>query len=151
MQARADMVAVDAGLESEAWSWSSDREGALGIGPRRRACLLAAGLHTLSVVLKSPAGPATASTTIKVERLVDVSTHIATADTIRQNSTFISLARAKSSSILQATPVWNPAGSKGVYNNHHIGVWWGGSRWAVYNQDLAAMPEGASFIICVDG
>jgi hypothetical protein len=48
---------------------------------------------------------------------------------------------------LMVTSVWNPPGKAGVYNNHAIGVWWDASvqKWAVYNEDLAAMPLGASF------
>jgi len=85
--------------------------------------------------------------TIKVRRSVNVSTHIATVDTIRKNSTFLSLAKAETSLILQATPVWNPEARGGVYDNHSIGVWWDGSRWAIFNQDMAVMPTGAAFFI----
>ena len=48
---------------------------------------------------------------------------------------------------LIVTPVWNPAGKPGVYNDHAIGVWFDVSKgqWAVYNEDLATMPAGASF------
>lgn len=45
------------------------------------------------------------------------------------------------------TPNWNPPGSSGVYDNHPIGVWYDGSRWTIFNQDLAAMPTGAAFNI----
>jgi len=36
-----------------------------------------------------------------------------------------------------------------IYNNHEIGVWYNGSKWAIFNEDLAAMPDGASFNILV--
>ena len=38
----------------------------------------------------------------------------------------------------------------GVLNGHHVGVWYTGSRWAIYNQDLASMPIGAEFHVVVD-
>ena len=38
----------------------------------------------------------------------------------------------------------------GVYNNHHIGVWYFNGTWRIFNQDFAAMPEGATFNILVD-
>jgi hypothetical protein len=47
------------------------------------------------------------------------------------------------------TPSWNPPGHGGVYNNHPIGVFYIVSvgKWAIFNQDLAAIPVGASFNI----
>ncbi len=40
-------------------------------------------------------------------------------------------------------------GSPGVYNNHAVGVWFDSSRrqWAIYNEDKASMPAGASFLV----
>ncbi len=49
---------------------------------------------------------------------------------------------------LQVTSVLNPGGGAGgVYNAHALGVWYDGGRqrWAIYNQDGAAMPAGAAF------
>ena len=43
------------------------------------------------------------------------------------------------------TQNWNPGGMGGVYNNHPIGVYYNGSRWNIFNQDIAAMTSGASF------
>lgn len=36
-----------------------------------------------------------------------------------------------------------------IYNNREIGVWYNGSKWAVFNQNLEAMPDGASFNVLV--
>jgi hypothetical protein len=51
------------------------------------------------------------------------------------------------------TPVvtqrWNPTGSAGTYNNRAVGLWYNASRWNVYNQDNAAMPDGAGFHVLV--
>jgi hypothetical protein len=50
-----------------------------------------------------------------------------------------------SSAWLLVTPNWNPGGSGDIYDNHPIGVFYTGSQWAIFNQDLAAMPNGAAF------
>ena len=55
------------------------------------------------------------------------------------------LANDNPNAILLVTQNWNPGGVGGVYNNHPIGVYYNGSRWAIFNQDLAAMPTAASF------
>jgi hypothetical protein len=47
--------------------------------------------------------------------------------------------------IVFVTPNWNPGGVGGVYDNHAIGVWYTGTRWAIFNQDLTPIPNGASF------
>lgn len=40
----------------------------------------------------------------------------------------------------------------GTLNNHHIGVFYSPARarWAIFNEDLAAMPAGAQFFVLVD-
>ena len=62
-----------------------------------------------------------------------------------------SLTNNNPNAIVFATSNWNPGGSGGTYDNHNIGVWYYASvgKWAVYNQDRAAMPVGASFNILV--
>ena len=55
------------------------------------------------------------------------------------------LANDNPNAILLVTQNWNPDGVGGVYNNHPIGVYYNGSRWAIFNQDFATMPAGASF------
>jgi hypothetical protein len=53
--------------------------------------------------------------------------------------------------IVQVTQVWNPGGSGGVYNPHPVGVFYNSSagEWAIFNEDGAAMPIGASFNVLV--
>jgi hypothetical protein len=51
--------------------------------------------------------------------------------------------------ILSVTQNWNGSRTGGVYNNHNIGVWYTGSRWAIFNQDGAAIPSGAQFNVAV--
>jgi hypothetical protein len=36
-----------------------------------------------------------------------------------------------------------------IYNNREIGVWYDGSKWAIFNQNVDPMPDGASFNILV--
>jgi Tol biopolymer transport system component len=55
------------------------------------------------------------------------------------------LANNNPNALLFVTQNWNPGGTGGVYNNHPIGVYYNGSRWNIFNQDIAAMPAGAGF------
>lgn len=79
--------------------------------------------------------------------------HRATRDNIVRNSTYLDdpLANGDPDVILYVTQNWNPGGGPGTYNNHPIGVWYDArvERWAIFNQDLAAMPEGAAFSVVV--
>lgn len=54
---------------------------------------------------------------------------------------------------LLVTPVWNPNGVGGVFENHPIGVWYDSytGQYAVFNQDGAAMAPGVSFNIWILG
>ncbi len=51
--------------------------------------------------------------------------------------------------ILIVTPNWNPGGVGGTYVNHPIGVYYTGAVWAIFNQDLVAMPLNAAFNVLV--
>lgn len=79
--------------------------------------------------------------------------HRATPENLSENSTYLdnSLTNGDSNLILYVTPNWNPGGGTGIYNEHPIGVWYDDSRqrWAIFNQDLATMPEGAAFNVTV--
>jgi hypothetical protein len=37
----------------------------------------------------------------------------------------------------------------GVYNNHNTGIWYTGTNWAIYNEDLATFPDSAVYDIFV--
>jgi hypothetical protein len=75
----------------------------------------------------------------------------ATAGNIVSNWTVISnpLLDGRPDAVITATQNWNPGGGAGIYNNHPIGVWYDGSHWAVFNQDLAAMTTNAHFNISI--
>lgn len=79
--------------------------------------------------------------------------HRAAPENIIQNSTYLDdpLINGDPDAILYVTQNWNPGGSRGTYNDHPIGVWYDANRlrWAIFNQDLAAMPEGAAFNVVV--
>jgi hypothetical protein len=66
---------------------------------------------------------------------------------ISGNSTFLDHPKVNGNPnvILNVLSSWNPGGAGGVYDNHHIGVWYNNGKWAIYNQDLAAMPMNAAF------
>lgn len=44
---------------------------------------------------------------------------------------------------------FNPNIGDGVYNNNVSGLWYNGGNWAIYNEDLTDMVEGASFNIYI--
>jgi hypothetical protein len=79
--------------------------------------------------------------------------HRATSESIAENSTYLEnrLINANPEAILFVTQNWNPGGESSTYNEHPIGVWYdsGRQRWAIFNQDRAAMPEGAAFNVLV--
>ena len=81
--------------------------------------------------------------------------HQSTSSNTSANSTYIDspLTNNKPDAILSITQNWNPKGPRGVYNDHPVGVWYDGTRkkWAVFNQDRARMPRGASFNVLVSG
>ena len=83
----------------------------------------------------------------------EVFVHTATTDNISSNWTVIDnpLTNDNPTALLTVTQNWNPGGSGDVYNNHEVGVWYDGSKWAIFNQDEEAMPEGASFNVLVYG
>jgi hypothetical protein len=49
--------------------------------------------------------------------------------------------------MLLITANWNPGGSGGVYNDHPVGVYYTGSQWAIFNQDLKPIPAGRRSIL----
>jgi hypothetical protein len=79
--------------------------------------------------------------------------HRATLENISENSTYLDnpLTNDNPEVILYVTQNWNPGGSSGIYNSHPIGVWYDASRerWAIFNQDRGAMPDGAAFNVAV--
>ncbi len=77
--------------------------------------------------------------------------HRATAENVSDNSTYLDnpLINNNPNAVVSVTQNWNPGGGAGTYNDHPVGVWYDSNikRWAVFNQDRAAMPEGAAFNI----
>jgi hypothetical protein len=83
----------------------------------------------------------------------DVFVHTATAANIAGHYTYIDhpLTNENPNAMVLVTQNWNPGGSVGTYNDHPIGVWYSSSakKWAVFNQDFAAMPTGADFNVLI--
>jgi hypothetical protein len=77
--------------------------------------------------------------------------HSATAANITSNWTTIDhpLTNGNPNAIVLVTQNWNPSGGSGTYNNHPIGVWYDGAKWAIFNQDIASMPTGADFNVLI--
>ena len=70
--------------------------------------------------------------------------HTATATNTSGNSTLIDnpLTNGKPNAKILVTPI-------GTTNSHPIGVWYDGTKWGIFNQDLATMPIGVSFNVFV--
>jgi hypothetical protein len=59
------------------------------------------------------------------------------------------LTNGNPNAMILVTQNWNPGGGLGTYNNHSVGVWYDGSKWTVFNQDIAAIPVNAAFNVFV--
>jgi hypothetical protein len=83
----------------------------------------------------------------------DAFVHEADAGNITGNYTLIDHAgiNGDPDALVIVTQNWNPPASAGVYNDHAIGVFYSAAalKWAIFNQDVAAMPVGAAFNVLV--
>lgn len=72
--------------------------------------------------------------------------HTATADNIASNWTYIDHPDLNGNP--DARFVFSQR-YNGVGNNHPTGIWYANPQWAIYNEDVAAMPVGAAFNIYI--
>lgn len=84
----------------------------------------------------------------------DVLVHRATPDNILDNSTYIDhpASNGNPDAVILVTQAQSPADTPA--NAHPIGVWYDenrGGRWAIFNEDLAAMPQDAIFHVLIVG
>jgi hypothetical protein len=79
--------------------------------------------------------------------------HRATDGNSRGDYTYISdpSIDGKPDAVVLVSPVSDRAGGGGAVYGHNIGVWYdGGARqWAIFNQDRAAVPAGATFKVVI--
>jgi len=70
--------------------------------------------------------------------------HTASGSNILDNYTSMDnpILNGNPNAVVMVTPNYGP---NQVYDNHAIGVFYDGNRWAVFNQDRAALPGGAAF------
>jgi hypothetical protein len=84
----------------------------------------------------------------------NVYVHHATTSNSRGDFTYLDNIWANNNpgALIWVTHNWNPGGVGGIYNNHNIGVWYdaGVGKWAIFNQDGAPIPNGASFNVLVE-
>lgn len=73
--------------------------------------------------------------------------HVSSRDSIVGNSTVLShpLLDGNPDATMQVTQYWI-----GTNNIHHIGVWYDGASWRIFNQDVATMTPGATFMVSID-
>lgn len=62
-----------------------------------------------------------------------------------------SASNGKPGAIVFTTANWNPGGLGGVYDNHHLGVFYANNyhQWAIYHQDKAAYIANSSFNVVI--
>ena len=79
--------------------------------------------------------------------------HRATDGNSRGDYTYISDPRidGKPDAVVLVSPTSDRASGGAAAYGHNIGVWYEGraGRWAIFNQDLAAVPAGATFEVVV--
>jgi hypothetical protein len=83
----------------------------------------------------------------------NVFVHEATPENTSGNWTALDhgLANDHPYAMVLVTQNYNPGGGPGTYNDHPLGVFYNhlAGRWAIFNQDSAAMPAGAAFNVLV--
>jgi sortase A len=79
--------------------------------------------------------------------------HRAEPENVTGDSTYLDdpLVNGKSEAVLSVTQNWNPGGGTGTYNDHPVDVRYdaGRQKWAIYNTDGSAIPDGAAFNVAV--
>jgi hypothetical protein len=86
-----------------------------------------------------------------VNTATPVFTHRAAAGNITGSETRIDhpLCNGRNNAILIITYNFNPAGIAGTRNDRPFGLYYTGTRWAIYNLDGTAMPVGAAYNVLV--
>lgn len=80
--------------------------------------------------------------------------HLATAENTSAAATYVDhpYLNENPNAIFFVTQNYNPAWAEvGVYNDHEVGVFYSASEeeWSIYNEDQAAMVEGAAFNVLI--
>ncbi|MEZ4886445.1 MAG: hypothetical protein R3E32_17040 [Chitinophagales bacterium] len=95
--------------------------------------------------------PADAKFNVLVQTTADRGVFIHTANNNNTSSHITTIdhpdTNGKPDAKLMVTQHW---GASRTYNNHPIGVYYSGGKWRIFNQDRAAMPDGAMFNILVN-
>ncbi|HKQ39275.1 MAG TPA: hypothetical protein VJ063_14450 [Verrucomicrobiae bacterium] len=127
-------------------------KGGVGIGTNNPHAQLEVAGSTRSASIEITTGPIR-SIGAGIGTSTPVFIHRATAANIDANTTNIDhpLCNNDPNAILIVTPNWNPGGLGSTYLNHPIGVYYNAItlKWAIFNQDIAAMPPNAAFNVLV--
>jgi hypothetical protein len=100
----------------------------------------ALGTATTALELKNGALKVSGTNKTVFQITTQTGVNISTNQLIIPNTTLAN----NSTDMLIVTPVY-----AGVYLNKPIGVWWNGTNWTVFTQDLSAMPNGVTFNVLV--
>jgi hypothetical protein len=131
-------------------SWNPP--GSPGVYLNRRIGVYYTGSRWAVFIQDIAAMPIGAAFNTFVARL-DAFVHKTQSANIAGNTTTIDAVgvNGRPDAVLIVTPNWNPPGRPGVYHDHHIGVYYIGNRWAIFNEDLSSMPAGVSFNVWIAG
>lgn len=72
--------------------------------------------------------------------------HTTNATNVSSHLTILGYVNAASTDLLF---VMHDYGDVGPYLTKHVGVWWNGSNWTIYNEDSSPMPQGLRFNVLV--
>jgi hypothetical protein len=76
--------------------------------------------------------------------------HLTTAANISGNQTNLAYANQDATDILIVTRIFNTgSGTGGTYLNKNYAVWWKGTNWTIYLEDLSTMPVNVAFNVMV--
>jgi hypothetical protein len=135
---------------------SADREGAQGAYGHNIGVWYESGAQKWAIFNQDLAAvPAGATFRVVLPPASESFVHRANRDNNVGNATYLDnpLTNGKADALVSVTQNWNPGGGGGVYNDHPVGVLYDEDvqKWAIYNTDGSAMPEGAAFNVAVSG
>jgi hypothetical protein len=61
----------------------------------------------------------------------------------------LSYASQANTDIVMVTHNYNPAGGPSAYHNQNVGVYWNGTNWTIYNENIAVPILGISFNVMI--
>lgn len=60
-----------------------------------------------------------------------------------------SASNSNPNAIILVTPVWNPGGNGGVYDDHNLGVYYSSNEWRIFHQDTSPYVANAAYNVLI--